>query len=1444
VRGKLSSRFVRGLALLILGGACALGVVAVPALAGTSSSTPTSTAPGVTTATPRTPAATGVTTRAPQTGLVPARRRAGGFLHPGCVNTLSGRPTHCARPVPASRRPAGARNQTRVRSAPAAGRLASLVDTRTWTSGGGNTFPGAEVPFGMVQWSPDTMPTYNAGGGYDYSDTKLWGYSLTHVSGPGCGAAGDVPMLPTTGPLPTGDPNMITTPFSHTDEVAQAGYYSAQSNQAGSSAQPSTITSQFTATPHSSMARFTYPATNQADFVIKLMASQNGDYGDTAKVVGNDEIQGSDTSGYFCGEVNNDGQPQLYTIYFDVVFDHPFASSQVITNSPQTDPAAVDLTFDTTKHQVIKAKVGISYVSTANAKLNWQTENPGWNFNSVRRHAQRIWDKLLGRIQVSGGSYAQTQEFYSLLYKDFIQPNITSDVNGQFMGADMKVNSLASGQKDQYGMYSGWDIYHSLSELQAMLDPRPAGDMVQSQVNYYSEDKLLQQWGYDNLNNYVMVGDPEDSILTDYYTFGAHNFDTKAALSDMLAQATTVNDVRPGEALEQQYGYLPEDGTYGCCNPHGFMSTLLEYDSEDLALAQFATDMGDRSDAAMLTRRANNWENLFDPDNNLLTSRLANGQFEPGVTPTFTGTFPTDGEPYVEGDPYEYLWDVPNDYTALFSLLGGETKVRPMLEHYLSKPNGFGMYAQITNEFDQGEQFAPDYAGDPADTQSVVNDIRNNTYLPGPDGLANNDDLGAESSQFIWEMLGMYPENSGRGTLVFASPGFPRATVHLGNGNTININAPGASPSTYYVRSLRLDGRPYSKLWVDYSTLSSGARLDWTLGTTPTSWGSAAADAPPSYTAGLRPAVGYLSDQSVTIAPDSSSTVQVGAQNATANDQRVQVDVSASAGSGVSVSPSSGTMSVPANGRSTLPVTVSASASAPLGFSWVTATLTMSGGATQTVKLQVLVAYPGSLLAAFNNAGISNDSDVGQANFDGGGASYSAKALAAQGWTAGVTKAVDDVNFTWPQPTPGWPDNAIAQGQTITLNAPSKTTTLAFLGSAANGPSEGVVTEHYSDGSTAQYWLGLSDWTLNGGSSQPSYGNQKAITLSYRNCSYCSPPQQQVATYVFYAAVPVDPSKTLTSVTLPNGASMGELHLFSIGTSTTPLTGPVANSVTPATASAGQQVTIDGSGFGTSQGSSYVEFSDNGSTWGGPGQPALVIDSWKDTAVTFTLPSSVYPGSPASATVVTGGGAMSDSPAFEITPTSNPSDYYDSTGTSPDTHQSCANYDGVGFSYSADALAAAGFKPGASVAADGLRFTWTSGQPCSPDNILAAGQTMLVSEPAGGGANTLGLLESSTDGGTQGTITINYTDGTSSTATITSSDWAQGPSSSETAAATLPYRNSTGGGSQQLIVYVYATTVAVDPNKTVQSITLPDVSNTTSGGATAMHIWAVSLGKT
>ncbi len=749
-----------------------------------------------------------------------------------CSVTPRGNLVHCPRPIAPALQPAASKDTATVQ-----GRLrnpAAHIDTRTWTSGGGNTFPGADVPFGMVQWSPDTLPDRSDGGGYTYSNDLLDGYSLTHLSGPGCEAAGDVPILPMTGKLPNGNPTDVRTPFSHHGEIVQAGYYAAYSNA------PSTIYSQFTATPHSALGQFDFPRTTRADFLIKLAGSERGDHATSAKIVSSTQVQGSVSSGGFCGETQSRFGPQHYTIYFDIMFSQPFTADRVITEPGRKTPNSMFLIFNTTSDPVIDAKVAISYVSPLGARANIQAEQPGWNFTGIRSAAQAQWNKLLGEVQVWGGSVAQTQEFYSLLYKTLLQPNIVSDVNGEYLGSDFKLHDLSSGQANQYGMFSGWDMYHSQAQLVAMLDPTAASDMAQSLVNYYAQNGILPQWGYLNLDNYAQLGDPADAIIADIYAFGGTGFDTQTALADMLDQADHVDRVRPGTSIEAHYGYLPAFLHYDCCRLNYQVSALLEYDSADFALSQFAAALGDATDAATLQARANNWTNVLDTKTGLLTPRTEAGGFVAGVTPD-TSKF------YLEGDAEEYLWDVPNNYAGLFAKLGGVGAVRHALVRYLSKPNGRGSYAYLSNEFDLGEQYALDYDRDPAGTQRADAILRDDLFLPGPFGLPNNDDLGAESSQFIWAMLGMYPENPGSGTLVFASPGFPNEVINLPSGATITITAPGASANRYYVKSLTINGTADNALSVPFSTLAQGATLNWVLGSTPTSWGNAPSDAPPSY---------------------------------------------------------------------------------------------------------------------------------------------------------------------------------------------------------------------------------------------------------------------------------------------------------------------------------------------------------------------------------------------------------------------------------------------------------------------------------------------------------------------------------------------------------------------------------------------------------------------
>ncbi|HEV2377756.1 MAG TPA: GH92 family glycosyl hydrolase [Streptosporangiaceae bacterium] len=1048
----------------------------------------------------------------------------------GCTKAANGHLLACPHSVRLAQLPAGVRDHAIVK-APVKN-LATLVDTRTWTSNGGNTYPGAEVPFGMVQWSPDTLPTYNAGGGYQFGDEGLWGYSLTHISGPGCGAAMDLPILPMTGAMPGGAPSQATTSFTNNGEVAQAGYYSAQSNL------PDTITSQFTATPHSSFGRFTFPKTTMADFNIKLMASQNGDAATTAKVIGKNEVEGSATSGDFCGETNNAGQNQLYTVHFDIRFSQPFTKATVVDVSGEPGPDSVFLQFDTTKNPVIDAKVGISYVSDANARLNWRTDNSGWDFSAVRAAAQASWNSLLSKISVWGGSFAQTQQFYSLLYKDFMQPNITSDVNGQFWGSDMKLHTLAPGQHDQYGVFSGWDTYHSLSQLQAILDPAAASDQAQSLLNMYAENSILPEWGYLNLDNFVMVGDSSDSIISDYYAFGARHFNLHQALADMLKQADTVNPVRAGEALEAKYGYLPEDGSYGCCGMRGYVSTLLELDSEDFALSRFAAALGDHKDAAMLQQRANNWVNVYDGATQLLNPKFQNGTYEAGVGPTTTN-------PYVEGDAYQYLWDVPNDYAGLFSLLGGNAKAAPMLRQYLSEPNGFGMNAQLTNEFDMGEQNAPDYAGDPAGTQQAVDNIRNSLYMPGPMGLPNNDDLGANSSSDIWDMLGMYPENSGSDNMVFSSPGFPHAVITLPNGRAIESNAPGASPSTFYVKSLMINGKAYNKLFVPFSTLANGSTMDWTMSKTATSWGSAAKDAPPSYgpvfaaTATAGPATIYAQPGATTKATVTVTNLSSTAENVTW--------MGTPSSSGLTLSPSSGTLAVPGNGSATASVNVTAGSTDgdfSVMFTFKAGTMTVL-----PVQINAVIAKPGDLGPYFNITGISNDGSPTTANYDGDGFSYSEQALTAAGLAPGATVTNNGFTYMWPNVPASMPDSVAVSGQTIPVSTASGASSISFLGSATNSGSSGasgMITINYSDGTSSTATLGFSDWTLGAGSFPPIPGNMIVGQTPYRNMT--NGQSQTVTTYVFSEAVPIDPSKTVTSITLPATTSNGSIGIFAVST--------------------------------------------------------------------------------------------------------------------------------------------------------------------------------------------------------------------------------------------------------------------------------------------------------
>ena len=508
---------------------------------------------------------------------------------------------------------------------------ASLVNPLIGTGNSGatdgqiDTFPGADTPFGMVQWSPDTSPDRAAGGGYNYSDSQISGFSLTHLSGPGCARYGDIPVLPSVGAIGS-SPGSMTQSFSHViAEQASPGFYQTQVG--------GNILTQLTATLRTGLGVFTFPRTEQANMLFKAGGSANADSAASAQIIGNDQVVGSATSGHFCGS------PGTYTVYFAAQFDRPFQSHGTWTGSSVTpgsnqvsDPnGGAYVTFDTSSAQAVEVKVGISFVSIQNAQLNLATENSGWDFNQVQTAAHNSWDTMLSKVAISGGTFSQEQTFYTALYHAMLHPNLFSDVNGQYPGFDSQTHTVSGGQQAQYANFSGWDIYRSEVPLLALLAPSQTGDMMQSLVNDATQGGWFDRWPAANDFTGILSGDSADAILSEAYALGVHNFDAQTALTDMIKGATQVpssNQLgqgwyaeRPQLASYLRLGYMPNLSPTTASPVDIGGSGTLEYALDDFGIARLAQALGDDTDYQTFMTRAQNWENLFNPNNGYIQPR-------------------------------------------------------------------------------------------------------------------------------------------------------------------------------------------------------------------------------------------------------------------------------------------------------------------------------------------------------------------------------------------------------------------------------------------------------------------------------------------------------------------------------------------------------------------------------------------------------------------------------------------------------------------------------------------------------------------------------------------------------------------------------------------------------------------------------------------------------
>jgi predicted alpha-1,2-mannosidase len=733
---------------------------------------------------------------------------------------------------------------------------AALVDTRDGSLGGGFPEVAAGVPFGMISPGPDTaMPQGTQDPvdyvGYSYQDPSIRGFSLTHFDGAGIHIAGDLPFMPTTGSVSAADPLGNSSPYAHASELAQPGYYAVSLTRYG-------VRAEMTATARAAIMRFTFPATTRANVLAEVGQSIDGAQGGAAGVVGDDELQGFTRSAVG------------YTVYFDARFSRPFSGAGTLSPGRY-------VTFDTTSDHVITMRVGISYVSLAGAQANLQDEIPaGRGFDAVRAAAQRAWAGALSRASVTGGTRGERRTLYENLYRSLLLPSIFEDHDGRYLGFDGQVHTVAPGHH-QYSDLSLWDIYRTQLPLLSLVEPGVAGDVMRSLIADAEQNHgVIPRWVQANVDRGIMAGDSGSAALADGAAEGLLTASqTREALALLVKQATTLPPVWPREHLDAllRYGYVPQD--VDGIGP----SITQEYGIDDNAVASLAAALGDSADGRALGARVDLWRNLVNPANDFIQPRRSDGAWDDPTTvgdPTGETGFSTgialpynpafqDG--YQEETGWQALWAEPQDPAALAAAIGGVPVALRRLDTFFStalnlpaapavaklqqEASFFGVFYigdQYTsaNEPDLWAPWFYDFYGEPWKAQKVAR-AEMAAYDQTPEGLPGNDDAGAISAWYVLAALGLYHAAPGVDAWELSSPAFPQIILHLAGSRRLEIDAPAASRTSFYVHALSLDGRPVTSTYLTSCQLLSGGRLSYTLGRLPDRrWGVGPGAAPPS----------------------------------------------------------------------------------------------------------------------------------------------------------------------------------------------------------------------------------------------------------------------------------------------------------------------------------------------------------------------------------------------------------------------------------------------------------------------------------------------------------------------------------------------------------------------------------------------------------------------
>lgn len=735
-------------------------------------------------------------------------------------------------------------------------KLYQYVNPLIGTEKMGHTYPGATVPFGAIQLSPETDSiSYELNGkyngevykycaGYRYEDKTITGFSSTHFSGTGHSDLGDFLVMPTVGKLQL-NPGTATHPekgyrsrFSHQNEKAAAGYYQVKLNDYN-------ILAELTATPRVGVHRYTFPKSDQAHIILDLMAGIYNYDGKNVWTYARVE-DGNTITGYR----QTNGWARTRTVYFAMKFSKPFKSygqknydeKQVYKgfwrkfdqtkNFPEIAGKNVKMyfDFDTVENESIEIRLAISSVSQTNALENLKQEAENLTFDQIKEKAQRDWDKELNKIIIKGSESLKTN-FYTAMYHTFINPTTYMDVNGEYKGLDQNVHK--AGDFINYTTFSLWDTYRALHPYFNIIQPKRNNDMVKSMMAHYNQSsmKMLPIWSHYANDNWCMSGYHSVSVVADAIIKGNYNGDPKEALKACVETASKRDYEGIGQYID--LGYIPaeKNGTS--------VSNTLEYAYDDWAIAQLAKHLGETEIYNQFIRRSENWKNNFDKTIGFMRPRLADGSFKKDFD-----ILSTHGQGFIEGNSWNYSFFVPQNPEELITIMGGKKKFTSKLDQLFTMhlPDEFFADTEdITREgiiggYVHGNEpahhvaYLYNWAGQPWKTQSQIRHILEMQYKATPDGLGGNDDAGQMSAWYILSSLGFYPVAPGSENYSIGSPAVDNAILNLENGKTFEIEAINQDPANVYVQKVLLNGKEIKNFTLKHSEIMNGGKLTFYMG--------------------------------------------------------------------------------------------------------------------------------------------------------------------------------------------------------------------------------------------------------------------------------------------------------------------------------------------------------------------------------------------------------------------------------------------------------------------------------------------------------------------------------------------------------------------------------------------------------------------------------------